>query len=182
LAALLALPLAGGASLFFVRSVKPPPANEVGIDGAQFPEPEPGASKWAPPPPDAAPAPADDAEEMATVELVEEAPSLFDVPPDHGPLASVPPGEAFHLQEQADLVSRINNALRDTPVLASGSFPSRLRHVAEHSLTLLCSHRPDQPTQRRRPRRDRWRRAAPAPAQRRGTRLHRLARPQQRAA
>ena len=37
------------------------------------------------------------------------------VPPDHGPVASIPPSEMFTPQEQADLVSHINHVLREAP-------------------------------------------------------------------
>ena len=93
----------------------------MGTDGAQFPEPDIEAGPKGPPPepPAAMEAPVEP-QLSEPAQMVASQPTTFDVPPDHGPVASVPPEEAFDPQEQADMVSHMNNLLRDSPVLASG--------------------------------------------------------------
>ena len=116
------LALFGSSSLFFLRRARaPPPGIDMGTDGAQFPEPDIEAGPKGPPPepPAAMEAPVEP-QLSEPAQMVASQPTTFDVPPDHGPVASVPPEEAFDPQEQADMVSHMNNLLRDSPVLASG--------------------------------------------------------------
>ena len=150
-AALLALPVGMSASLFFVRNIKVP-KSDIAIDACDLPDPFPEVKEPIQDPLLEPPAYVSERTEEAPLEpeeLLPEQPSVFEVPPDHGPVASVPPAEAFDPQEQADLVSHINNVLRDAPVLARGPInplgDAVLHKIADGELlgSLLAQNAPD---------------------------------------
>jgi len=150
-AALLALPVGMSASLFFVRNIKVP-KSDIAIDACDLPDPFPEVKEPLQEPLLEPPAYVSERMEEAPLEpeeLMPEQPSVFEVPPDHGPVASIAPAEAFDPQEQADLVSHINNVLRDAPVLAGGPInplgDAVLHKIADGELlgSLLAQNAPD---------------------------------------